>query len=137
MFIELTTYVVSVDRSLQKRSFGGWCAKDSDNHPFLQVNLKTSTVITALATQGLPLRDNSALRYKLNYSCDGKVWFEYQDGKVIHFTLEKQWELKPRRGSQQNSIQRGSAQMSNPLPFYIPFLTERYPSHKPSNDILG
>ncbi|CAH3198006.1 unnamed protein product, partial [Porites evermanni] len=69
--------------SLQKRSFGGWCAKDSDNHPFLQVNLKTSTVITALATQGLPLRDNSALRYKLNYSCDGKVWFEYQDGKVI------------------------------------------------------
>ena len=74
--------MVSVDRSLQKRSFGGWCAKDSDNHPFLQVNLKTSTVITALATQGLPLRDNSALRYKLNYSCDGKVWFEYQDGKV-------------------------------------------------------
>ena len=95
MFIESTTYVVSVDRSLQKRSFGGWCAKDSDNHPFLQVNLKTSTVITALATQGLPLRDNSALRYKLNYSCDGKVWFEYQDGKVIHFTLEKQWELNP------------------------------------------
>lgn len=69
--------------SLQKRSFGGWCAKDSDNHPFLQVNLKTSTVITALATQGLPLRDNSALRYKLNYSCDGKVWFEYQDGKIF------------------------------------------------------
>lgn len=90
MFIQSTTYVVSVDRSLQKRSFGGWCAKDSDNHPFLQVNLKTSTVITALATQGLPLRDNSALRYKLNYSCDGRVWFEYQDGKVIHFTLEKQ-----------------------------------------------
>ena len=87
--------MVSVDRSLQKRSFGGWCAKDSDNHPFLQVNLKTSTVITALATQGLPFRDNSALRYKLNYSCDGKVWFEYQDGKVIHFTLEKQWELNP------------------------------------------
>ena len=85
----------SVDRSLEKRSFGGWCAKDSDKHPFLQVDLKTSTVITALKTQGLPLSDNSAVRYKLNYSCDGKFWFEYQDGKVIHFTLEKQWGLNP------------------------------------------
>ena len=115
MFIESTTYVVSVDRSLQKRSFGGWCAKDSDNHPFLQVNLKTSTVITALATQGLPLRDNSALRYKLNYSCDGKVWFEYQDGKVIHFTLEKQWELNP--GGVLNKILYGEAPPRCPTPY--------------------
>ena len=122
MFIESTTYVVSVDRSLQKRSFGGWCAKDSDNHPFLQVNLKTSTVITALATQGLPLRDNSALRYKLNYSCDGKVWFEYQDGKVIHFTLEKQWELNP--GGVLNKIRHGEAPLRCPTlyPFIYHFL---------------
>ena len=122
MFIESTTYVVSVDRSLQKRSFGGWCAKDSDNHPFLQVNLKTSTIITALATQGLPLRDNSALRYKLNYSCDGKVWFEYQDGKVIHFTLEKQWELNP--GGVLNKIRHGEAPPRCPTlyPFIYHFL---------------
>ena len=117
MFIEATTYVVSVDRSLQKRSFGGWCAKDSDNHPFLHVNLKTSTVITALATQGLPLRDNSALRYKLNYSCDGKVWFEYQDGKVIHFTLEKQWELNPE--GVLNKILHGEAPPRCPTPYHF------------------
>ena len=45
--------------------------------------------------------------------------------------------IEPRRGTQQNSTRRGSAQMSNPLPFYVPFLTERYPSHIPSIDILG
>ena len=32
-----------------------------------------------------------------------------------------------RRGTQHNFIQRGSALTSNPLPFYIPFLTEKPP----------
>ena len=70
-------------RSVQKMSLGGWCAEDSDNNPFLQVDLVNNTIVTALATQGLPGNENSALRYKLNYRCDGKVWFEYQQGKVI------------------------------------------------------
>ena len=64
-------------------SLGGWCAEDSDNNPFLQVDLVKNTIVTALATQGLPGNENSALKYKLNYSCDGKVWFEYQQGKVM------------------------------------------------------
>ena len=64
-------------------SLGGWCADDSDKNPYLQVDLINNTMITALATQGLPGNGNLALRYRLNYSCDGQVWFEYQQGKVF------------------------------------------------------
>ena len=51
-------------------------------NPYLQVDLVNNSIITGIATQGLPAYGDSALRYKLNYSCDGKAWFEYQDGKV-------------------------------------------------------
>lgn len=63
-------------------SLGGWCAEDSDMNPYLQVDFVNNSIITAIATQGLPAHGNLALRYKLNYSCDGKAWFEYQQGKV-------------------------------------------------------
>jgi len=69
--------------SVHKMSLGGWCADDSDKNPYLQVDLINNTMITALATQGLPGNGNLALRYKLNYSCDGQVWFEYQQGKIF------------------------------------------------------
>ena len=67
-------------------SLGGWCAEDSDNDPYLQVDLEDTTVVTSVATQGLPGHANLALKYKLNYSCDGIHWFEYEQGKVL--TLE-------------------------------------------------
>ena len=51
-------------------------------NPYLQVDLLNNSIITAVATQGLPANGNIELRYKLNYSCDGKTWFEYQEGKV-------------------------------------------------------
>ena len=31
----------------------------------------------------------------------------------------------PPRGTEQNFVRRGSAQSYNPLPFYVPFLTEK------------
>ncbi|XP_078367825.1 venom prothrombin activator pseutarin-C non-catalytic subunit-like [Oculina patagonica] len=67
----------------QQMSLGGWCAEDSDMNPYLQVDLVNNSIITAIATQGLPAHGNLALRYKLNYSCDGKAWFEYQQGKIF------------------------------------------------------
>lgn len=72
-----------ISRSVHKRSFGGWCADDSDNNPYLQVDLVNTTIVTAVAAQGLPGDEDMLLRYKLNFSCDGKTWFEYQQGKVI------------------------------------------------------
>ena len=74
--------MLTLFRSVLKRSLGGWCAEDSDKDPFLQVDLVNTTIVTAVATQGLPGNGNLALRFKLNYSCDGKVWFEYQQGQV-------------------------------------------------------
>jgi len=50
---------------------------------YLQVDLLNNSIITAIATQGVQVNGNLALRYKLNYSCDGKAWFDYQQGKVI------------------------------------------------------
>ena len=64
-------------------SLGGWCADDSDMNPYLQVDLVNNSIITAIATQGVQVNGNLALRYKLNYSRDGKTWFDYQQGKVI------------------------------------------------------
>lgn len=64
-------------------SLGGWCADDSDMNPYLQVDLVNNSVITAIATQGVQANGNLALRYKLNYSCDGKTWFDYQQGQVV------------------------------------------------------
>ena len=70
-------------RGAQQMSLGGWCAGDSDMNPYLQVDLLNNSIITAIATQGVQVNGNLALRYKLNYSCDGKAWFDYQQGKVI------------------------------------------------------
>ncbi|KAJ7350088.1 Asparagine-rich protein (ARP protein) [Desmophyllum pertusum] len=69
--------------STHQKSLRGWCADDSDLNPYLQVDLVNNSIINAIATQGLPANGNLALRYKLNYSCDGKAWFEYQQGKVF------------------------------------------------------
>ena len=74
--------MLTLFRSVRRRSLGGWCAEDSDKDPFLQVDLVNTTIVSAVATQGLPGNGNLALRFKLNYSCDGKVWFEYQQGQV-------------------------------------------------------
>lgn len=71
-----------IPRSAKQMSLGGWCAEDSDMNPYLQVDLVNNSIITAIATQGVPANGNLALRYKLNYSCDGKSWFDYQQGKV-------------------------------------------------------
>lgn len=71
-----------LSRSLNHRSLGGWCAADADMNPFLQVDLLNNSIVTAIATQGVPANGNIALRYKLNYSCDGITWFEYQEGTV-------------------------------------------------------
>ncbi|KAJ7358755.1 hypothetical protein OS493_021531 [Desmophyllum pertusum] len=66
-------------RRVQEQTFGGWCAKDWDNDPYLQIDFGQETVITAVATQGLdyPL-GNWVQKYSLNYSCDGVNWKTYR-----------------------------------------------------------
>lgn len=52
---------------------------DSDDVPYMQVDFKKETVVTALASQGLnfPL-GNWVKKYSLNYSCDGLNWQTYK-----------------------------------------------------------
>lgn len=67
------------NRRVQDSTFGGWCAVDGDDAPYLQVDLRKETVVTAVATQGLnfPL-GNWVEKYTLNYSCDGLNWNTYR-----------------------------------------------------------
>lgn len=52
---------------------------DGDDAPYLEVDLRKETVVTAVATQGLnfPL-GNWVEKYTLNYSCDGLNWNTYR-----------------------------------------------------------
>lgn len=69
-------------RRAQDSTFGGWCALDHDKAPYIQVDFRKETVITAVASQGLsfPL-GNWVKKYSLNYSCDGHNWKTYQSYK--------------------------------------------------------
>ena len=52
---------------------------DGDDTPFLQVDFRKQTVITAVATQGLNFpMGNWVEKYSLNYSCDGLNWKTYK-----------------------------------------------------------
>lgn len=66
-------------RRIQDSTFGGWCAVDSDDVPYMQVDFKKETVVTALASQGLNFpQGNWVKKYSLNYSCDGLNWQTYK-----------------------------------------------------------
>lgn len=85
------------ERRIQHQTFGGWCAMDWDDNPYLQIDFGQETVITGVATQGLdyPL-GNWVKKYSLNYSCDGGVsWKTYQ-------TFDKHTALKG--NSDDNSV---------------------------------
>ncbi|EDO28972.1 predicted protein, partial [Nematostella vectensis] len=59
---------------------GGWCAKDGDTEPYLQIDFARETVLRVIATQGLEQPSgNWVTRYAVNYSCDGKTWREYKE----------------------------------------------------------
>ena len=55
-------------------------------------------------------------------------WHSFFTQLRMH-TSDKDWDNP---GGSQNSVRGGSAQKSNPLPFYIPFLSEKVPFRIPS-----
>ncbi|XP_032219737.2 neuropilin-2 isoform X2 [Nematostella vectensis] len=66
--------------SIEQLTFGGWCAKDGDTEPYLQIDFARETVLRVIATQGLEQPSgNWVTRYAVNYSCDGKTWREYKE----------------------------------------------------------
>ncbi|KAK3745582.1 hypothetical protein QZH41_016224 [Actinostola sp. cb2023] len=75
------------------RRVGGWCAKESKNQ-WLQVDLGSVKVITAVATQGRDKFFEHVKSYQLGFSNDGKTFYTYKEkgrnrilqGNCDHFT---------------------------------------------------
>ena len=59
----------------------GWAPRRNDRSPWLQVDLKTPTVISGVGTQGGRYfwwsRGGWVISYKLSFSADGKLWKRY------------------------------------------------------------
>ena len=52
-----------------------WIPKSNDKHPWIQVNLKYTRNITAIATQGF--QTSFVKWYYVSYGSDGKNWKNY------------------------------------------------------------
>ena len=62
-------------------SFGAWCSRDTDAEQWFQIDLLTTTKVSAVASQGIDIGMGDGghwvTHYSLNYSCDGLQWFPY------------------------------------------------------------
>ena len=73
-------------------SVGGWCPKDTDDSPYIQIDLLTPHTITKVDTQGG--YGNYVEKFKLTFSYDNTKWFDYTvHGKVkvsyLHLNIAK------------------------------------------------
>lgn len=60
----------------QKRK--SWCTKETFME-FLQVDLGDIHTVTYIATQGSPKKDAWVTSYFIEYSTDGRQWFQYKE----------------------------------------------------------
>ncbi|XP_048579427.1 receptor-type tyrosine-protein phosphatase S isoform X3 [Nematostella vectensis] len=60
---------------------GAWCAGSGDVSPYLQVDLGSSHMICAVATQGDPSADQWVQTYRIDYS-DGANWTSYRENNT-------------------------------------------------------
>ncbi|XP_013415930.1 lactadherin-like [Lingula anatina] len=81
-----------------------WAAATSNKNQWLQFDLGTSRVITAVLTRGRDIHNQWVTEYKLQYSSSGSKWTTYQDqdgkdklfsGNSDHDTIVRQ-DLVPR-----------------------------------------
>ncbi len=56
---------------------GAWCAKTNDVNQWLQIDLRTPTTITKVATQGRQDASQWVTSYSLSYSLNGSFWVQY------------------------------------------------------------
>ncbi|KAL9978622.1 hypothetical protein ACROYT_G016159 [Oculina patagonica] len=56
---------------------GAWCAKTSDVNQWLQIDLRTPTTVTKVATQGRQDDSQWVTSYSLSYSLNGSFWVQY------------------------------------------------------------
>lgn len=56
-----------------------WCAKQSTNGQYLQVNFGQLTTVTAVATQGRANSGQWVTLYRIVYSTDGRNWITHKE----------------------------------------------------------
>lgn len=80
-------YKPSFGRLNLNKGSGGWCPDDSDQHPYLQIDLLTPHTITKIASQGARGSSSNRMQeYRLSYSYDNRRWFNYTiNGNVTVF----------------------------------------------------
>ena len=65
-----------------------WIPHQSDNHPWIKVNLQKVTNITGIATQGFQsdrIPSSFVKQYYLSYGNDGNTWVNYTfQGVKVH-----------------------------------------------------
>ncbi|XP_048579514.1 uncharacterized protein LOC5502674 isoform X2 [Nematostella vectensis] len=61
---------------------GAWCAGSGDVSPYLQVDLGSSHMICAVATQGDPSADQWVQTYRIDCSDDGANWTSYRENNT-------------------------------------------------------
>ena len=67
-------------QEIKNRAAGAWVAKEGDDNPWLQIDLRDQYIVTRVATQG---RNSSSFqqwvtRYKLQYGDDGNNFQYYK-----------------------------------------------------------
>ena len=63
---------------------GAWSAEHKNKEQWLQVDLGSLAIITAIATQGKGEKDQWVESYSISYSLDGESFQSYIYGKVLH-----------------------------------------------------
>ena len=62
----------------EKSKDGAWSALRGDEHQWLQVDFRSYTTVTRVATQGRYYHNEWVLKYKIHYSVDGMTFQEYK-----------------------------------------------------------
>ena len=70
------------------RNKGAWSAKKNDRRQFLQFNLGSPTLITAIKTQGRQDADQWVTSYKVLFGNDGVRFIRYKKGGRVKVSLQ-------------------------------------------------
>lgn len=80
---------LSIDDDSNNAPRSAWCAKNNDtnNNQFLQLDLKVTKVIQAIAVQSHSSEDKWVKSFTISSSLDGLFWNQYTDAGNLKVSL--------------------------------------------------
>ena len=70
-------------RLSSQQGAGAWCAKPSDLHPYIQLDLYWPHKIRSIAIQGMHTKDAWVTQFTLSYTDPNNVWINYTAAGII------------------------------------------------------